>query len=172
MIIAYEICQSPPERTSLNALLYEFYDLMSSRVEAMGGSAPPKKKAIEEFWNEIDLFLPPTGQLILAKSDDGTLIGCGSLKSLGFSKGELKRLFVKPQARGHGVGRRLVEMRVDAARQLGLKSLYVDTLKNNLEMRSLYQKMGFKEIDGYLESASLKLHSKLENVLCFYSIDL
>ena len=156
----------------MNALLHEFYDLMISRIEAMGGSVPPGKKAIEELWNEIDLFLPPKGQLVLAKSEDGTLIGCGSLKSLGSSKGELKRLFVRPQARGHGVGRRLVEMRIDAAREMGLKSLYVDTLKNNLEMRSLYQKIGFKEIDGYSESASLKLHSNLESVLCFYTIDL
>jgi ribosomal protein S18 acetylase RimI-like enzyme len=145
---------------------------MISRIEAMGGSVAPGKKALEEFWNEIDLFLPPTGQLVLAKSEDGTLVGCGSLKSLGSTKGELKRLFVRPQARGLGLGRKLVELRLDAARQMGLRSLSVDTFKNNLEMRGLYQKMGFEEIDGYSESASLKLHPGLDSVLCYYSIDL
>lgn len=156
----------------MNALLTEYYDLMISRIQALGGSVPPGKKALEEFWNEIDLFLPPTGQLFLAKSEDGALVGCGSLKSLGSAKGELKRLFVRPEARGLGVGRRLVEMRVDAARQMGLRTLLVDTLKNNFEMRGLYQKLGFEEIDGYSESASLKLHPNLKNVLCYYSIDL
>jgi hypothetical protein len=89
--ITFESCLVPPERISMNEILTEFYDLMISRIEAMGGSVAPGKKALEEFWNEIDLFLPPTGQLVLAKSEDGTLVGCGSLKSLGSTKGELKR---------------------------------------------------------------------------------
>ena len=172
MQVVFEICQVPPERAPMDALLTEYYDLMISRIKTMGESVPPGKSAIDEFWDEIAQFLPPTGHLILAKSEDGTLLGCGSLKSIGSAKGELKRLFVKPEARGLGLGRRLVEMRIDAARQMGLKSLYVDTLRNNVEMRGLYQKMGFKEIEGYTESASLRLLPNLKNVLCFYAIDL
>ena len=156
----------------MDALLTEFYDLMISRIEIMGGSVPPGKKALKEFWDEIDMFLPPKGQLVLVRSEDGTLVGCGSLKSIGDGKGELKRLFVKPEARGLGLGRRLVEMRIEAARALGLKSLYVDTLQNNQEMRGLYKKMGFKEEDSYTESDSLKLHTKMGNIVSYYSIDL
>lgn len=156
----------------MDALLTEYYDLMIARIETMGGSVPPGKKALEEFWNEIDRFLPPTGQLVLAKSGNGALVGCGSLKTIGPGKGELKRLFVKPEARGHGLGRRLVEMRVEAARKMGLETLYVDTLKNNHEMRGLYQKMGFEEIEGYSESATVQLLPSLKNVMCFYSIKL
>lgn len=156
----------------MDALLTEYYDLMIARIESMGGSVPPGRKALVEFWEEIDQFLPPTGQLVLAKSKDGALIGCGSLKTIGSGKGELKRLFVKPGARGLGLGRRLVEMRVEAARKMGLKTLYVDTLKNNLEMRGLYRKMGFEEIEGYTESATIQLLPNLENVMCFYSINL
>lgn len=172
MKVTFEVCQVPPERVPVDALLTEFYDLMISRVISMGGSAPPVKEAVEEFWEEIDKFLPPNGQLVLVRSEDGALVGCGALKSIGDGKGELKRLFVKPEARGLGLGRRLVEMRIEAARELGLKSLFVDTLQNNLEMRSLYKKMGFKEVESYSESASLKLHPKLGNVLSYYSIDL
>jgi N-acetylglutamate synthase-like GNAT family acetyltransferase len=108
----------------------------------------------------------------LARSEDGTLVGCGSLKSIGMVKGELKRLFVKPETRGHGVGRRIIEMRIDAAREMGLKTLFVDTLKNNIEMRGLYKKLGFKEIDLYKESATHQLLPQLTPFLCFYSINL
>jgi ribosomal protein S18 acetylase RimI-like enzyme len=170
--IDYEICQTPPDKAPLNELLTEYYDLMISRIEAMGGSVPPGKQALEEFWDEIDLFLPPAGQLVLARLEDGTLVGCGSLKEIGKAKGELKRLFVKPETRGHGVGRRLVEMRIDAAREMGLKTLYVDTLKNNTEMRGLYKKLGFGEIDLYEESASYRLLPQLKPFLCYYSINL
>ena len=132
----------------MNDLLTEYYDSMISRIEAMDGSVPPGKKALEEFWNEIDLFLPPKGQLVLARSEDGTLFGCGTLKSIGSTSGESKRLFVRPEARGFGLSRRLIEM------------------------RGLYKKLGFKEIDGYADSASLKLHPNLKGILCNYSTHL
>ena len=172
MHIVYENCQVPPDKAPLDELLTEYYDLMISRIETLGGSVPPGKRALAEFWDEIDLFLPPTGQLVLARSDDGTLVGCGSLKSIGSAKGELKRLFVKPETRGHGVGRRIVEMRIDAAREMGMKTLYVDTLKNNIEMRGLYQKLGFEEINFYEDSATHQLLPQLAPFLCFYSINL
>ena len=97
MNIVYEICQTPPDKAPMNELLTEYYDLMISRIEASGGSVPPGKQALAEFWGEIDLFLPPTGQLVLARLEDGTLVGCGSLKEIGKAKGELKRLFLKPK---------------------------------------------------------------------------
>jgi ribosomal protein S18 acetylase RimI-like enzyme len=172
MSIVYEICQSPPDRAPMNELLTDYYDLMISRIEAMGGSVPPGKQALDEFWNEIELFLPPSGLLVLARLENGALVGCGSLKEIGEGKGELKRLFVKPETRGHGVGRRLVELRIDAAREKGLKTLYVDTLKNNTEMRGLYKKLGFEEVDLYEESASYRLLPQLTPFLCYYSIDL
>ena len=153
--------------------MQEYYDLMIFRIEAMGGSVPSQETdAIAEFWDEIDQFLPPSGQLVLARSDDGTLVGCGSLKSISPTKGEMKRLVVKPETRGHGVGHRLVGMSVDAARAMGQKTLYFDTLRNNVEMRGLCQKLGFKEIEFYPESATYRLIPELKPIMCFYSIDL
>jgi N-acetylglutamate synthase-like GNAT family acetyltransferase len=172
MSIYYEICKAPPEKAPMDELLTEYYDLMISRLEAMGGSVPRRKQALDEFWDEIDLFLPPNGRLVLARLEDGDLVGCGSLKEIGDAKGELKRLFVKPETRGHGVGRRLVEIRIEAAREMGLKTLYVDTLKNNIEMRGLYTKLGFEEVDLYEESASYRMLPQLKPFLCYYSVNL
>ena len=139
----------------------------------MGGERPSESSpALREFWDEIDLFLPPKGRLLLAHTADGALVGCGSLKTLTREKGELKRLFVKPETRGTGLGRRLVEMRLDAAREMGLKALYVDTLSANVEMRGLYKKLGFDEIEFYPESATYRMLPELLPLMAFYTIDL
>jgi len=157
----------------MDALLGEYYAMMTSRIEAMGGTAPAGgQHAIEEFWDEIDLFLPPHGRLYLAKADDGVLLGCGSLKPIDADRAELKRLFVRPGARGLGIGRKLVELRINAAREMGLRELLVDTLKNNVEMQGLYGKLGFKRIDLYRESATYRLVPELGPYLNFYSMKL
>lgn len=168
-----ELQTRAPERDGMNELLSEYYALMIERLEGMGGGgAEGGKKALAEFWNEIDLFLPPRGRLYLARNDDGDLIGCGSLKDIGGGKGELKRLFVRPSARGTGLGKALVELRVEAAREMGLKELLVDTFKANVEMRGLYAKLGFAEIELYPESATYKMAPKLMPYMCFFRLEL
>jgi hypothetical protein len=49
MLIVYEICQAPPDKAPMDELLTEYYELMISRVEALGGSVPPGKHALSEF---------------------------------------------------------------------------------------------------------------------------
>ena len=157
----------------MNALLGEYYDLMILRLEAMGGSVPGgAEAALQEFWEEIDLFLPPKGRLYVARNANGDLIGCGSLKTIDVGAGELKRLYVKPEARGSGLGRHLVELRIQAAREMGLSRMLVDSLKANVEMRGLYAKLGFEEIEFYPESTTYRMMPELRPFMCFFSIDL
>jgi len=76
------------------------------------------------------------------------------MKRLDQETGELKRDYVAANARGTGIGRRLLQARVDAARQMGLKRLIADTLPPNVEMRNLYPKLGFVEVDGPVETTT------------------
>ena len=173
MKVEYESRASAPDKEPMNALLREYYDLMISRIGEMGGATPAAgSRAIEEFWREVDQFLPPAGRLFLAKDEGGALLGSGTLKSIGGGKGELKRLFVRPGARGLGIGRKLVELRVASAKEIGLRTLLVDTLRNNVEMRSLYESLGFEEIVVYPESSSYKLVPDLQQYFRFYSMRL
>jgi GNAT superfamily N-acetyltransferase len=166
-------CSTPPDIDEMNNLLGEYYALMIARVQAMGGEAPARGTiAIDEFWDQIDEFLPPKGRLFIARDDTGRFIGCGSLKQVGDGKGELKRLFVRPEARGAGLGRRLVDLRIEAAREMGLSTLLVDTLAANVEMRGLYAKLGFSEIELYPESATNQMLPALLPLLRFYKLDL
>lgn len=159
----------------MDELLTEYYDLMIERLIGMGFEMPEDTEqggALDEFWQEIDLFMPPDGRLYLARDRDGALVGCGSLKSIGGGKGELKRLFVRPAARGTGLGRHLVERRIQDARDMGLRELLVDTVGTNVEMRGLYSKLGFTEIEFYPESASYKMLPELLPYLCFYRMEI
>ncbi|NJN06358.1 MAG: GNAT family N-acetyltransferase [Rhodobacteraceae bacterium] len=58
---------------------------------------------------------------------------------------------MRPEAAGHGLGRKLVEARIRAAREMGWRTLLVNTLLDNQEMLRIYQKIGFRFIERYPE---------------------
>lgn len=165
-------CSTPPERGPFTELLKEYYALMVARIEADGGFAGDGSKAIEEFWDEVDKFMPPDGRLFLAENGAGDMIGCGMMKKIGPDVAELKRLYVTPSARSTGLGRQLVERRIMAAQEMGVKTLLVDTLKANVEMQGLYRSLGFEEIDGYSESSTVKMVPELMPLMVFFKMEL
>ncbi len=61
----------------------------------------------------------------------------------------MKRLFVRPQFRGLGIGRLLAEAILDAAHQAGYTCVLLDTLSDMETARALYRDLGFVEIPPY-----------------------
>lgn len=84
---------------------------------------------------------------------DGLLAGCCALRPLDTSDYanacEMKRLFVRPQYRGLGLGRALAEAILDKARRRGYACILLDTLDDMETARALYQELGFVEIPPY-----------------------
>jgi len=94
----------------------------------------------------------PRGALLLA-ARDGVPVGCGALRALDETRAEMKRLYVRPDARGSGAGVLLVEALVREGERLGYTQLVLDTLPSMAVAHRLYERCGFAEIAPYHDGA-------------------
>ena len=106
----------------------------------------------EEKENPSLKYALPDGRLYLDISDDGIARGCIALRKLSDGKGEVKRLYVRPEYRGKGIATALVERIVEDARNIGYKELYLDTLPELESAVRLYKSFGFEETGQYNDS--------------------
>jgi len=103
----------------------------------------------EELAGLPGAYARPKGRLYVA-SAGGELAGCVAVRPLGGDGVcEMKRLYVRPRARGHGVGRRLAEAVVAAGREIGYSCMRLDTLGSMTAAIALYRELGFVEIAPY-----------------------
>jgi ribosomal protein S18 acetylase RimI-like enzyme len=94
-------------------------------------------------------YQPPAGRLLLAWN--GTrAVGSVALRPLDTKTCEMKRLYVRPEARGEQIGRRLVERICREARYAGYARICLDTLPTMVSAQSLYESLGFVPIEPYV----------------------
>ena len=94
-------------------------------------------------------YAPPEGRLLLVEYD-GQLAGCVALHELDPGICEMKRLYLRRQFRGKGLGRVLAERIIAEARQIGYQRMRLDTVEPVMkDAVAMYHKLGFKEIAPY-----------------------
>lgn len=94
-------------------------------------------------------YAPPEGRLLLAEHE-GKVVGCVALHKLEAGICEMKRLYLRPIARGKGLGRLLADRIIAEALQIGYHRMRLDTVEPVMkDAVAMYRKLGFKEIAPY-----------------------
>lgn len=98
-------------------------------------------------------YSAPQGRLFFAEVD-GRPAGCVGVRPLQESEGvcEMKRLYVDPAERGHGIGAALAMAAIKAAKEIGYRKLMIDTLPNMRMAVKLYRELGFTEAPNYYQT--------------------
>ena len=111
-------------------------------------------------------YEPPAGALLVAYADDQPA-GCVAMRPLDEGACEMKRMFVRDEFRGLGIGRALAEAIITAARSAGYKVMRLDTGTDQTEAIRLYARQGFKQIAPYYA-----LPDDVARFLVFFELDL
>lgn len=129
------------------------------------GDAPLLRTLFREYagWLNVDLdfqgfeaeladlpgaYAPPGGMTLIAEQD-GAALGCVAMRPLTGDTCEMKRLWLRPEARGLGLGRALAEHLFQAARDAGYRRMALDTLDHMTDALRLYERLGFHPVPAY-----------------------
>jgi putative acetyltransferase len=118
---------------------------------------PGVVQCLDDFEREVaslpGAYAPPAGRLLLAVEDGSEsardAIGCVALRKLEQDTCEMKRLYVRPEFRGKGAARKLVEGLIAEAGSIGYRRMVLDTLPSMEAAHKLYRTLGFREIPPY-----------------------
>jgi carbonic anhydrase len=156
---------TPSEIQSVRELLREYTDWAFATTTGSKG-APTFEGLEEELATLPGEFAPPDGRLLLATLD-GQTAGCVALRRHDATRGEVKRLYVRPGFRGHNVGGRLVAELIAAARAIGYRGLVLDSHRTMTRAHELYRGAGFRTVE-----APADFPVELKSIAVFMEMDL
>lgn len=109
----------------------------------------------QDFASELQqlpvMYGKPTGCLLLVMQGART-VGCGAFRRLSGDVCEMKRLYIRSEARGLSLGRRVAQRLMEIAAARGYQAMRLDTLADMAAAQNLYRSLGFREIAAYYSS--------------------
>jgi GNAT superfamily N-acetyltransferase len=106
-------------------------------------------------------YAPPYGRLLLA-TVSGQPAGCIALRRFDQTRGEVKRLYVRPQFRGGGLGEALMNALAAEARAIGYAELIADTIPKVMATAlAMYERLGFEHTGPYSNETPEAQHIRL-----------
>jgi GNAT superfamily N-acetyltransferase len=147
--------ESRPQLAAVTTLLRDFVRWQRYRyaMDLWFVDAYFESAAWEDELAHLDQkYAAPDGALLLALQR-GVPAGCIAMQRLGSDTCEMKRLFVRPEFHGLGIGRQLVQSLLDLAAERGFTTMRLDTGLLQREAQQLYLSFGFHVIPPYYECA-------------------
>jgi GNAT superfamily N-acetyltransferase len=135
----------------LSAVAQELIDVLNAELR----ERYPEEGATH-FRLDPDEVAEGRGAFVVAYLENAP-VGCGSVRTVEEGVGEIKRMYVRPQARCRGIARAVLEALEGEARRLGLRRLRLETGKRQHEAIALYSRAGYLLVPAFGEYASLPL---------------
>ena len=144
------VIAAPSTREELDAVRALFREYVSAPGWDAGFAEYLADQSFESELRDLPgAYRPPLGALLLAHVNDQPA-GCVALKALEPpAVCEMKRLYVRPAFRAHGLGRSLVTAICAAATAAGYERIRLDTLPSMRAAQQLYRALGFRDIPAY-----------------------
>jgi GNAT superfamily N-acetyltransferase len=158
--------ESQTQLASAIELARAFGDWATERIQVELGIAVPPDA--DHPTSVLDDLIASGGRLYVAEVA-GEAVGVGGLKLLTETVGEIKRMFVRPEARGLGVGRAIVEQLIGDARELGCETVYLESASFMHAAHALYRSVGFVSSEPY---AGREFEDVEHDVSIFMRLDL
>jgi GNAT superfamily N-acetyltransferase len=132
----------------LKELFWEYLQWANAMVVQEFGVSFDIEAMLVADMAKLNIFSPPEGRLLLAEWQE-QMAGIAGLRRLDASTAEVKRMYVRPMARGQGIGRALLQSLIEEARRMGYQRVRLDSARFMTAAHALYRSAGFLEIEPY-----------------------
>lgn len=128
----------------------ELAHIIRTTLAEFGANHPGTVYYDESTDHLFELFQKPGSKYYVAEADDIILGGGGIFPSDGLDPDtcELVKMYLIPKGRGQGLGKLLIEKALHFAKDTGYKKVYIETMPELKKAMSVYEKFGFKYLDG------------------------
>ena len=150
MPVEITIARDSGDLDGLFDLLEEFLTWDIDQLRAVSGLDVDAKTYLDNTFSEIESYFPPRGRLLCAR-DGQRLVGVGFLKPIKNEICEIKRMYVRPDQRGKGLGKAILTRLIDEAKNIGYGKVLLDSACYMKAAHALYRSMGFTDADYYSE---------------------
>ena len=144
-----EIASSPDDLQGVPEMMREYLEWDLGEFKHVSGVQLDVDEYVSNTLNNLGDYMPPKGAFALARDGGDNLRGFVLLKSMDSETAEIKRLFVDPSTRGAGLGRKLVSRVLERAREIGYRSVLLDSASYMQAAHRLYRDFGFEDIEYY-----------------------
>lgn len=162
-MIQINCVRSEDDAKTVRTLVWEFIDWLYERYPDhvdMVDEYLRTQKLEEQLENLLVVFNPPQGECLLARLS-GAPAGIVMLKPRPDGACEMNRMYVRPAARGHGVGVALGQRLIEVARALGYPRMILTAGIHHHEAIPLYRKLGFVEDDSIPDTGAGDLEVRM-----------